>query len=53
VIFNSNIFLFAFLPAVFALFWLSRTKQERYVLMTVAGYVFYGYWDWRFCFRAW
>jgi alginate O-acetyltransferase complex protein AlgI len=50
VIFNSNIFLFAFLPAVFALFWLSRTKQERYVLMTVAGYVFYGYWDWRFCF---
>jgi alginate O-acetyltransferase complex protein AlgI len=50
VIFNSNIFLFAFLPVVFALFWLSRTKQQRYALMTVAGYVFYGYWDWRFCF---
>jgi alginate O-acetyltransferase complex protein AlgI len=50
VIFNSNVFLFAFLPVVFTLFWLSATKQRRYVLMTVAGYVFYGYWDWRFCF---
>ena len=50
MIFNSNIFLFAFLPVVFTLFWLAWTKQQRYVLMTVAGYVFYGYWDWRFCF---
>jgi len=49
VIFNSNIFLFAFLPVVFVGFWLSRTKQQRYVLLTAAGYVFYGYWDWRFC----
>jgi len=50
VVFNSNVFLFAFLPVVFASFWLSRTKQQRYLLLTVAGYVFYGYWDWRFCF---
>lgn len=50
MIFNSDIFLFAFLPAVFSLFWLSTTKQQRYVLLTVSGYVFYGYWDWRFCF---
>jgi alginate O-acetyltransferase complex protein AlgI len=50
MIFNSNIFLFAFLPVVFILFWLARTKQQRYILMTVSGYIFYGYWNWRFCF---
>jgi len=50
MVFNSNVFLFAFLPIVFALFWLARTKQQRYVILTVSGYVFYGYWDWRFCF---
>lgn len=50
MVFNSNVFLFAFLPFVFAVFWLARTKQQRYVILTVSGYVFYGYWDWRFCF---
>jgi alginate O-acetyltransferase complex protein AlgI len=50
LVFNSNIFLLAFLPIVFSLFWLARTKQQRYVLLTVSGYIFYGYWDWRFCF---
>ncbi|MEO7104002.1 MAG: MBOAT family protein [Gemmatimonadaceae bacterium] len=49
MIFNSNIFLFAFLPIVFTLFWIARGKQQRYVLLAVAGYIFYGYWDWRFC----
>jgi len=50
VVFNSDIFLFAFLPIVFLLFWTLKTKQSRYVLMAVAGYIFYGYWNWRFCF---
>ena len=50
MLFNSNVFLFAFLPAVFTLFWVGRTKQQRYVLLTVASYIFYGWWDWRFCF---
>ena len=50
MIFNSPVFLFAFLPVVFALFWLARTKQQRYILLTASGYIFYGYWDWRFCF---
>lgn len=49
MIFNSDIFLFAFLPIVFTLFWLARTKQQRYLLLTISGYVFYGYWDWRYC----
>ena len=50
MVFNSNVFLLAFLPAVFVLFWLARTRQQRYILLTVSGYVFYGYWNWRFCF---
>jgi alginate O-acetyltransferase complex protein AlgI len=50
MVFNSNVFLFAFLPVVFTAFWLARTRRQRYVILTVSGYVFYGYWDWRFCF---
>src|SRR6516165_6303974 len=50
MIFNSNIFLLVFLPIVFVLFWIARTRFQRYLLLTVSGYVFYGYWDWRFCF---
>ncbi|MCX6925187.1 MAG: MBOAT family protein, partial [Verrucomicrobia bacterium] len=49
MVFNSDIFLFVFLPVLFTLFWLSKTKQQRYVLLTLSGYVFYGYWNWRYC----
>ena len=50
MVFNSDIFLFAFFPVVFTLFWMFKTKEQRYVLLALAGYVFYGYWNWRFCF---
>ena len=50
MIFNSNVFLFVFLPLVFALYWAARTKAQRYILLTISGYIFYGYWNWRFCF---
>ncbi len=49
MVFNSDVFLLAFLPLVYLLFWTARTKQLRYVLLTTAGYLFYGWWDWRFC----
>ena len=49
MVFNSDVFLFAFFPIVFLLFWMTSNKQQRYLLMTVAGFVFYGYWDWRYC----
>jgi alginate O-acetyltransferase complex protein AlgI len=49
MVFNSDIFLFVFFPIVFILFWSFKAKQARYVILTVASYVFYGYWDWRFC----
>jgi alginate O-acetyltransferase complex protein AlgI len=49
VLFNSFVFLLLFLPAVYAVFWLLRTARARYVWLAVTGYVFYGYWDPRFC----
>jgi len=49
VVFNSNIFLFAFLPLTFVLFWLAQNRNQRYVLLALSGFVFYGWWDWRFC----
>jgi len=50
MLFNSAIFLFAFLPVCYAVFWLLPSARARYAWLTVTGYVFYGYWDWRFCF---
>src|SRR6476620_10997273 len=49
MLFNSAIFLFVFLPICYLVFWSLRTAQARYVWLTITGYVFYGYWDWRFC----
>ncbi len=48
MLFNSFEFLF-FLPAVFALYWaLNRWLRLQNLLVVVASYVFYGWWDWRF-----
>ena len=50
MLFNSVIFLFAFLPVTYVVFWTLRSASSRYVWLTATGYVFYGYWNWRFCF---
>lgn len=49
MLFNSIEFLL-FLPAVFLLYWfvLQRNLKVQNLLLWVAGYVFYGWWDWRF-----
>jgi alginate O-acetyltransferase complex protein AlgI len=49
VLFNSLVFLVLFLPLTYVVFWLLRSASARYVWLTVTGYVFYGYWDARFC----
>ena len=49
MLFNSFVFLFAFLPITYVVFWTLRTASARYVWLTISGYVFYGYWDPRFC----
>jgi alginate O-acetyltransferase complex protein AlgI len=48
MLFNSFIFLFAFLPVTYVVFWLLRTAKARYIWLTITGYVFYGYRDPRF-----
>jgi len=49
VLFNSIEFIFAFLPIAYGVFWLLRSARSRYVWLTLSGYVFYGWWDARFC----
>lgn len=51
MIFNSYIFLFIFLPITFAGFWLLQKKRNaRYVWLVIMGYIFYGYWNYKFTF---
>ena len=49
MLFNSIDFAI-FLPIVFILYWFVTKKNLRLqnILLLVASYVFYGWWDWRF-----
>lgn len=49
MLFNSDAFILGFLPAAFILFRLLRGHRVRLMFLTVASYVFYAFWDWRFC----
>jgi len=50
MLFNSLEFL-VFLPIVFVLYWFVFQKREwQNLLIVIASYVFYGWWDWRFQF---
>jgi len=50
LLFNSFVFLLAFLPVTYLVFWSLRTASARYIWLTITGYVFYGYWNPWFCF---
>lgn len=48
MLFNSFEFL-VFLPVVFLLYWfVFRSRRWQNLLVVMASYVFYGWWDWRF-----
>ena len=51
MLFNSIEF-FIFLPIVFLLYWFATGNDKRLqnILIIVASYVFYGWWDWHFLF---
>lgn len=51
MLFNSLEYLL-FLPLVYILYWFVFNKKLTYqnVLLIMASYVFYGWWDWRFLF---
>ncbi len=49
MLFNSIEFLL-FLPITFILYWfvLNKSTKHQNLLIIVASYIFYGWWDWRF-----
>ena len=49
MLFNSHVFLFAFLPVVLAGWWgLRRWARTRLVFLALSSYFFYGWWNWHF-----
>jgi alginate O-acetyltransferase complex protein AlgI len=38
-----------FFAMVFALYWSLRNRMAQNVLLVIVSYIFYGWWDWRFC----
>ena len=38
-----------FLALFFPLYWALRQRRAQNVLIVIASYIFYGWWDWRFC----
>ena len=49
MLFNSLIFPVFFVVVYAAYLLVSRSYRAQNVLLLVASYVFYGWWDWRFC----
>ena len=49
MLFNSLPFLFVFLPLTYFVFWRQSSKHARYVWLTITGYVFYSFWNYKFC----
>src|SRR5205814_10350433 len=48
---NFGSFEFAvFLVVVYVLHWSCRNAATRRLLLTIASYIFYAVWNWRFCF---
>ncbi len=50
MIFNSYIFIFLFLPLTLFGFWFLRSKNSRYLWITAASFIFYGYWNYKFIY---
>ena len=48
MLFNSQVFVLAFLPSVLWLFYAARSITQRQAVLVAASLAFYGYWDWRF-----
>jgi alginate O-acetyltransferase complex protein AlgI len=49
MLFNSYEFIFLFLPIVLGGYYLVLRHRGRMVFLTIMSYVFYGWWDYRFC----
>lgn len=46
----TSLTFFLFLILVFCLYWLIGKRRLQNILLVIASYTFYAWWDWRFCF---
>ena len=49
MLFNSLHFLYFFLPVSWAVFWMLRSRNQRYLWLAITGYFFYSFWSIKFC----
>ncbi|NTW99864.1 MAG: MBOAT family protein [Geobacteraceae bacterium] len=49
MLFNSYEFLFLFMPLILLGYYVLFAQRGRLVFLTVMSYIFYGWWDYRFC----
>jgi alginate O-acetyltransferase complex protein AlgI len=49
MLFQSFPFIFVLLPVTFLAYWARPERAWRQSVILVASYVFYAWWDWRFC----
>jgi alginate O-acetyltransferase complex protein AlgI len=49
MLFNSLAFLYGFLPITYIVYWRLKTLRQRYLWLALTGYVFYGFWNAKFC----
>jgi len=49
MLFNSLAFLYGFLPVTYLVFRHLTGKTPRYVCLAISGYVFYSFWNYKFC----
>ena len=49
MLFNSLPFLYGFLPVTYIVFWLLKSKTQRYAWLALTGYGFYAGWNYKFC----
>ncbi len=45
----ASLTFFLFLPLVFAAHWAGRGRRWQNAVLLLASYLFYAWWDWRFC----
>ncbi len=48
MLFNSDVFLFCFLPIVLLGWWLLPGQTPRLTFLALASWFFYGWWDWKY-----
>lgn len=49
MLFPTTIFIFLFGPIAIAGYWLIKGERLRRFWLILVSYIFYGWWDWRFC----